>query len=105
MFLIIAPLVSMYITAYMVTYKWYEQGKQIMCLSFGSRSELVQQDAESAIIFICQTTFVFTMNKIVIKIGGSKLGGLERANRVNKAMVAFFALFSMYMVVVAILKS
>ena len=27
MFLIIAPLVSMYITAYMVTYKWYEQGK------------------------------------------------------------------------------
>ena len=76
-----------------------------MCVSFGSRSELFSQDAESAIIFICQTTFVFTMNKIVIKIGGSKLGGIERANRVNKVMIAFLVVFAIYMTLVAILKS
>ena len=41
MFLIIAPLVAMYLTAYMVTYLWYEQGKQITCFAFGSQTELL----------------------------------------------------------------
>jgi hypothetical protein len=41
MFLIVAPLVAMYLTAYMVTYLWYEQGKQITCVAFGSQAELL----------------------------------------------------------------
>ena len=52
MFLIIAPLVSMYLTAYMVTYLWYEQGKMVTCVAFGSHTELLSQDSESAIIFV-----------------------------------------------------
>ena len=41
MFLIIAPLVAIFITAYMVTYLWYEQGRQITCIAFGSNTELL----------------------------------------------------------------
>jgi len=41
MFLIIPPLVSMYLTAYMVTYLWWEQGKQITCVAYGSHIEFL----------------------------------------------------------------
>lgn len=51
MFLIIAPLVAMYLTAYMVTYLWYEQGKQITCFAFGSQTELLSYIRRLNIIY------------------------------------------------------
>ena len=106
MFLIIAPLVSMYLTAYMVTYLWYEQGKQITCVAFGSHTELLSQDAESAILFVVQTTFVFTMNKILLKITSkSQQEGLDKGKRLNRALIAFLAVFFLFMVILGALKS
>ena len=106
MFLIIAPLIAMYLTAYMVTYLWYEQGKMITCVAFGSQTELLSQDCEDAILFVVQTTFIFTMYKILLKITSrSTSQAIEQGKRVNKMILAFMSAFGLYLLGMLILKA
>ena len=101
MFLIIAPLVSMYLTAYMVTYLWYEQGKQITCVAFGSQTELLSQDFEDAILFVVQTTFIFTMYKILLKISTKdQAAKIKATKRMNRLLISFLTIFALYLALV-----
>ena len=106
MFLIIAPLVSIFLTAYMVTYLWYEQGRQITCIAFGSQTELLSQDIENTLLFIVQSTFVFTMYKIIQRITApTKEEGLIRTKRVNRLLAAFLFCFFLETSSLLLLKS
>lgn len=106
MFLIIAPLVSMYLTAYMVTYLWYEQGKQITCVAFGSHTELLSQDFEDAILFVVQTTFIFTMYKILLKITAkTQAARIQVTKRMNRQLALFMIFFAIYLSMVQTLKA
>lgn len=106
MFLIIAPLVAIFITAYMVTYLWYEQGRQITCIAFGSNTELLSQDIENCLLFTVQSTFVFTMYKILSRITApTRKEGLARSTQINRIMLAFLFFYLVSTAAILLLKA
>ena len=52
LFLILAPLYSILVTAYFVSYEWWMQGHHITCVAFGSHTEMVTRDFEGSLLFL-----------------------------------------------------
>lgn len=75
-------------------------------MAFGSHTELLSQDLEDSILFVVQTTFVFTSYKILQKITSrSKQEGLAKGKRMDRFLMGFLGLFVLYLIGLMILKA
>ena len=104
--LILAPLFSILISTYMVTYYWWMQGKRITCIAYGSHAELVSRDLENAILYIVQSIFIFTMYKVIERVTApNRAAAIQKGKRTNRKMILFTVSYFLFSCALYILKA